>query len=132
MSVQIEHNYCEPNNLGDLLKQEAEKYFSRDAVILASGQSLKLGTVVAKLKANEKAVVLDLTTKETPTGAEIAYGVLIQDTDATTADKETVIIARDAVVASHALIWPEGITADQKKAAINQLKERGILVRKGA
>jgi hypothetical protein len=43
MSVQIE-----PNNLGDLLKQEAEKYFSRDAVILASGQNLKLGTVIAK------------------------------------------------------------------------------------
>jgi hypothetical protein len=127
MSVHIE-----PNNLGDLLKQEAEKYFSRDAVILASGNSLKLGTVVAKLKANEKAVALDLTTKETPTGAETAYGILIQDTDATTADKETVIIARDAAVSSNALIWPDGITVDQKKAALNQLKERGILVRKGA
>jgi hypothetical protein len=103
----------------------------RYAVILASGNNLKLGTVVAKLKANDKAVTLDLTTKEIPTGAETAYGILIQDTDATTADKETVIIARDAAVASNALIWPEGITADQKKAAINQLKERGILVRKG-
>jgi hypothetical protein len=126
MTVQIE-----PNNLGDLLKQEAEKYFSRDAVILASGQNLKLGTVVAKLKANDKAVVLDLTTKEVPTGAEIAYGILSKDTDATTADKETIIIARDAAVTSNALIWPDSITVDQKKAAINQLKERGILVRKG-
>jgi hypothetical protein len=126
MSVQIE-----PNNLGDLLKQESEKYFSRDAVILASGNNLKLGAIVAKLKANDKAVALDLTENETPTGAEIAYGVLIQDTDATTADKETIIIARDAAVASNALIWPDGITADQKKAAINQLKDRGILIRKG-
>jgi hypothetical protein len=127
MTVQIE-----PNNLGDLLKQEAEKYFSRDVVILAAGQNLKLGTVVAKLKANDKAVALDLTSKETPTGAETACGILIQDTDATTADKETIIIARDAVVASNALIWPATISAAQKTASINQLKERGILVRKGA
>jgi hypothetical protein len=122
----------EPNNLGDLLKQEAEKYFSRDVVILSSGQNLKLGTVVAKLKANDKFVALDLTTLSSPTGAEIAYGVLIQDTDAVLADKETIIIARDATVASNALIWPVGITGAQKMAAINQLKERGILVRKGA
>jgi hypothetical protein len=121
----------EPNNLGDLLKQEAEKYFSRDAVILATGNNLKLGTVVAKLKANDKFVALDLTTQDVPTGAETACGVLIQDADATTADKETIIIARDAAVASNALIWPSAITTAQKTAAINQLKDRGILVRKG-
>jgi hypothetical protein len=119
----------EQNNLGDLLKQEAEKYFSRDVVILASGQNAKLGTVVAKLKANDKFVALDLTTQQTPSGAEIAVGVLIQDTDATAADKETIIIARDAAVASNALIWPDGISGAQKTVAINQLKERGILVR---
>jgi hypothetical protein len=98
---------------------------------LASGQNLKLGTVVAKLKANEKIVALDVTALQTPTGAEIAVGVLMQDTDATTADKETIIIARDAAVASNALIWPAGISGAQKTAAINQLKDRGILIRKG-
>jgi hypothetical protein len=121
----------ETNNLGDLLKQEADKYFSRDVAVLASGQNLKLGTVVAKLKANDKIVALDLTALQTPTGAEIAVGVLMQDTDAAAADKETIIIARDAAVASNALIWPSGITVAQKNAAINQLKDRGILIRKG-
>jgi hypothetical protein len=127
MAVQIEQN-----NLGDLLKQEADKYFSRDAVILATGQNLKLGTVVARLTANGKIVALDLTTQDQPTGAETAYGVLIQDTDATTADKETIIVARDATVASNAVIWPDGITTAQKSTATDQLKERGILIHKGA
>ena len=122
----------ESNNLGDLLKQEAEKYYSRDVVTLASGQNLKLGTVVAKLTESGKVTALDLTKQETATGAETAYGVLIQDTDASEKDAETIIIARDACVASNALIWPTGITTAEKTAAIQQLKERGILVRKGA
>lgn len=119
----------ETNNLGDLLKQEAEKYYSRDVVTLAY---LKLGTVVAKRTDSGKITALDLTKQEKPTGAEIAYGVLIQDTDATSADQETVMIARDACVSSHALVWPASITTAEKTAALNQLKERGILTRKGA
>ncbi|GHS99286.1 hypothetical protein AGMMS50296_7370 [Alphaproteobacteria bacterium] len=99
---------------------------------LKSGQNLKLGTVVAQLKADGKVVALDLTTQQTSTGAETAYGVLIQDTNATTADKETIILARDATCASNALIWPAAITTPEKTTATNQLKERGILVRKGA
>ena len=118
----------EPQNLGDLLKQEAEKYFSRDVVILKAGQNLKLGTIVGKLTAEDKIVALDLTAQQT--GAEIAYGVLIQDTDASAGDKETIIVARDATFASNALIWPKTITATEKTAVTNQLKECGILIRK--
>jgi hypothetical protein len=119
----------EPNNLGDLLKQEAEKYFSRDAVILATGNNLKLGTVVAKLTASDKFVALNPSASAALGGT--ACGVLLQDTDATGSDKETIVIARDAVVAANALIWPSAITTAQKTAAINLLKDRGILVRKG-
>lgn len=122
----------ESHNLGDLLKQEAEKYYSRDVATLALGQNLKLGTVVAKQTENGKITALDLTKQENPTGAEIAYGILIQDTDATSSDQETVIIARDATVASNALVWPASMTTSEKTAALNQLKERGILIRKGA
>lgn len=122
----------EPMNLADLLKQEAEKYYSRDVATLASGQHLQLGAVIAKRTADEKITALDLTQHESPTGAEVAYGILMQETDASNADQETIVIARDAVVAANALIWPSAITAAEKTAAINQLKERGILVRKGA
>lgn len=65
----------ESNNLGDLLKQESEKYYSRDVVTLASGQNLKLGTVVAKLTESGKITALDLSKQEPATGAETAYGV---------------------------------------------------------
>lgn len=124
--------YKQPNNLGDVLKQEAEQYFSRDVVTLAQGQNLKLGTVVAKLTENGKITALDLTTQDPKTGAETAYGILLQDTDAATADQETVIAARDAAVAGNALIWPTAITTTEKTAAVEQLKERGLLIRKGA
>ena len=123
--------YKQPNNLGDVLKQGAEQYFSRDVVVLAQGQNLKLGTVVGNLE-DGKITALDLTAQDPKTGAETAYGILLQDTDATTSDRETVIVARDAAVAGNALIWPTAITTTEKTAAIEQLKERGILIRKGA
>ena len=44
MSVAIE-----PNNLGDLLKYETSNLYSREAVDVASGQNLKLGTVVGRV-----------------------------------------------------------------------------------
>lgn len=122
----------EPMNLADLLKQEAANYYSRDVATLAAGQHLQLGAVIAKRTEDSKITALDLTHQESPTGAEVAYGVLLQETDASNADQETIVIARDAVVSANALIWPSAITAAEKTAAINQLKERGILVRKGA
>lgn len=59
--------YKQPNNLGDVLKQEAEQYFSRDVVTLAQGQNLKLGTVVGKL-ADGKVTALDRATQDPKTG----------------------------------------------------------------
>lgn len=130
----------EPMNLADLLKQEAANYYSRDVATLAAGQHLQLGAVIAKRTEDSKITALDLTHQESPSGAsptgpsgaEVAYGILMQETDASSADQETIVIARDAVVSASALIWPSAITAAEKTAAINQLKERGILVRKGA
>ena len=58
--------------------------------------------------------------------------VLLLDVDASAADALGVIIARHAICADNALIWPEGITGPQKATAITQLKDLGILVREGA
>jgi hypothetical protein len=38
-------------------------------------------------------------------------------------------VVRHAIVLRDALIWPETITAEQKAAAIAQLRDLGILVR---
>jgi hypothetical protein len=65
-------------------------------------------------------------------GLQFAAGVLMEATDASTAAKQTVIIAREAIVSRPALIWKSGATAPQKATAIGQLKTLGILVREGA
>ena len=66
-------------------------------------------------------------------GTETAVRVLATDTDATLIDRDDAIaVARHAIVARNALIWPAGITAPQKAAAEAQLVAIGILVRDAA
>jgi len=65
-------------------------------------------------------------------GLQFAAGVLVEAVDASAAAKQTVILARDAIVSRPALVWKSGSTAPQKALAIAQLKTLGILVREGA
>lgn len=120
----------EPNNLGDLLKYEAPNLYSRDRVTVAAGQSLALGCVIAIVTATGFVKAIDPTASD---GSQIAAGVLMQDCDAQLAERnDGLIIARHAIVSDRALVFPEGIAAADKAAAIAQLKTLGILVRQGA
>ena len=117
----------EPNNLGDVLKYEAPHLDSRDRATVTSGQTLALGAVVGMVTATSKLKALDPVATD---GTEAAVGVLANDIDAALADREdAILIARHSIVASGALVWPDGITPTQKAAAIAQLQERGVLVR---
>lgn len=121
--------FTEGLNLGDLLKYEAPNLYSRDQVTVAAGQVLALGAVVGVITASFKVKVVDPSASD---GSEVAAGVLIQALDANLADRDDgLIVARHAIVADHALVWPTGITVAEKKSAIAQLKALGILVRKG-
>ena len=120
----------EPNNLGDLLKYEAPNLYSRDHATVAAGQQLSLGTVVGLESTTNKLHALDPTATD---GTEIAIGVLATDVDATLIDvDDALLIARHAIVASAAIVWPAGITAAEQAAAISQLKTLGVLVRAAA
>ena len=119
----------EPMNLGDLLKYEAPNLYSRDPATVAAGQNLALGSVVGRETATNKLKTLDPAATD---GTELPAGVLIVDADATAADIDAVVVARHAIVARHALVWPAGITPAQQSAAIAALEARGILVREGA
>lgn len=120
----------EPKNLGDLLKYEAPNLYSRDRVTVASGQTLALGTVVGVVTATSKLKALDPAATD---GTEIARGVIANDVDAALADRDDgLLIARHALVARNALVWPSGITAELKAAAEAQLKAIGVLVRDAA
>ena len=119
----------ESPNLGDLLKYEAPNLYSRDVTTVAAGQNIKLGTVVAR-DANDKLVALDPTSVESNA---IAVGVLAFDVDASLIDRaDAILIARHAIVASQALIWPDAITIEEQTAAIKQLTAAGVLVRQSA
>jgi len=116
--------------LGDLLKYEAPNLYSRDRDTVAAAQNLSLGTVVARVTASTKLKALDPAATD---GSEVAVGVLGNDIDATLIDRaDAILIARHAIVANTALIWPTGITPVQKAAAIAQLEMRGVLVRDSA
>ena len=120
----------EPKNLGDLLKYEAPNLYSRDRVTIASGQTLALWTVVGVVTATSKLKALDPAATD---GTEIARGVIANDVDAALADRDDgLLIARHALVARSALVWPSGITAELKAVAEAQLRAIGILVRDAA
>ena len=117
----------EANNLGDLLKYEAPNLYSRDRVTVAAGQNLALGTVVGSVTATGQVKVLDPSASD---GTELPSGVLLGAIDARLADRpDGLIVARHAVVADTALIWPAGITPAEKNAALATLKSLGILAR---
>jgi hypothetical protein len=66
-------------------------------------------------------------------GGNNACGLLLLDTTAPDgADRSAVAIVRNAIVSDNGITWPAGATANQKAAAIAQLKSAGILVREGA
>ncbi len=116
-------------NLGDLLKYEAPNLYSRDQVTVASGQTLRLGAVVAIVTATGKVKQIDPSATD---GTQYAAGVLMQSCDAALIDREDgLMVARHAIVADHALAWPVAITLSEKQSAVLQLKSLGVLVRKG-
>lgn len=117
----------EGNNLGDLLKYEVSNLYSRDQITVAKGQNLKLGTVVA-LDKDSMVKIINPTATD---GTQTAIGVITSDVNSKEGDTKAIIITRISLLADHAVVWPANITEEQKAAAIKQLEERGIIVRKG-
>ena len=117
----------EPVHLSDLLKYEAPNLYSRDEVVVASGQSLALGAVVGRVTATHEIVALDPTAND---GRETIAGVLIEAVvTAATERKRSVIVSRHALVFGGALVLPTTLTSEQTTAALAQLTALGIVVR---
>ena len=121
----------EPLNLGDLLKyEEVRLNYSRDLVTVASGQNLELGAIVGRISATGKMKRLDPAATD---GTEDVAGILLGACDATLIERDdALLLARHAIVASHAVVWPAAITSEQKAAATAALETRGILIRQSA
>lgn len=82
--------------------------------------------VLAVSAGARKYVALDLAADD---GAQVAAAILRAEVDATAADGRGVGIVRLAEVTSDRLIWPAGITAPQKSAAVATLARNHIIVR---
>ena len=121
----------ENNRLGDLLKYEADKNYCREVMTVASGQNLKMGTVVGIKTVTDEIKIVSIDDEETD-GSDSAFGVLLEDVDATSAAKKALVIARDAILASDYIVFPNDATADQKKKITKDLEKRGIVIRKSA
>lgn len=64
-------------------------------------------------------------------GSEKAAAILLETVDASAADKRVVLLARHAEVVLQSLVWPVGITTEQKNAALAALETKGIVARMG-
>lgn len=62
-------------------------------------------------------------------GSETAAGVLVDDVDASAADKSGVALVRQALVKDTGLVWPNGITTPQRTQALADLAALGIVAR---
>jgi hypothetical protein len=110
----------------EFLVSEASGTRSRDTETLISGQDLDAGTVLGKITASGKLTQFN---QDGADGSENAMGILVNPCDASAADAECVIIARDAEVNGAELIWPGDITGPEQTTAEGQLKALGVLVR---
>lgn len=62
-------------------------------------------------------------------GAEIAAAILYEGCDATNAAVRRTLTLRDSEVTANELVWKDGLTIDQKAAALAHLAAHGIIAR---
>lgn len=62
-------------------------------------------------------------------GAEVAAAILYEGCDATSVDVKRTLTLRDTEVTAGELVWKDGMTSDQKTAALASLATRGIIAR---
>ena len=102
---------------------------SRENGLLITGQKITAGTVLGKITASGKWTALAPGAGD---GSQVAAGLLVSDTDATSVDKAIAVIARGAEVNSLEIGWG-ALNGGQITTAIGQLAaiNSPILVRAG-
>ena len=124
-------NIAEQNRLGDVLKFEIDKNYSREVVTVAIGQNLKIGNVIGIKSDTGEAKIVSIADGETD-GSDKAFGVLLDNVDASEKSLKALVLARGGIVASRSLVFPEGATSEQIAKLTADLDARGIIVRQSA
>lgn len=120
----------ETNRALEFLVSENNGDFSRENLILISGQNLRPGTVLGLITASSKYTQLAPAAAD---GSQNAIAILCYATDASGGDRTTAIIRGGPSVSvevnGNLLVWPAGITTPQRNAAIANLLANGIKIR---
>lgn len=113
---------------GEFLLTEGNGQISREAGVVASGSGvIAPGTVLGRLTADGKLVPSPATGSD---GSQTAVAVALYGCDATSADQNIAIIARDAEVKADLLVHHSTVNDAAKRAAkAAQLAAVGIIVR---
>lgn len=103
---------------------------SRDVITVLSGQNLEAGAVIAKVTASGKYVERANAADGASDGSETAVGILFDAVDASAADAEGVMIARDAEFNAAEVVYKSGYVVDtDDTAAKAELAAVGLIAR---
>lgn len=116
----------EPKTLPAVLAWEVDPNYSREVVTIAAGRWLPIGTVLGRITATGLYVAFDPAATD---GSQTPAAVLLMDADAY-ANIPAPVAMRICILKASGLVWPAGITPEQKAAAVAQLQTpQGLLVR---
>lgn len=120
--------------LGDLLKYELERNYSRETVTLKAGASYPLGAVLGRITASGTYRLSPAAAVVGDEGAEVAVAVLIEPVDATAGDAPGLVLARGpAIVSRAALVFDASVDQPVEKDAKHaELSAAGIVARETA
>lgn len=120
--------YTADKEFSEIFKGETANpvLFSREVVTIITGQNLAMGAVVGKITASGKITELN---EDASDGSETAYGVVIANYDATSADLDGVAMVRDAYLATENLVWNATIDAGEKTTALAELAAKGLIAK---
>jgi len=116
----------ETGHAGGFILSEANGKRSRENVTIAEGENLKAGAVLGRLTSGGAYAHFD---NDASDGTQTARGILIADCNATDAATPAAIIARDAEVNGHELVWASSEDDADIADGITELAALGIIVR---
>ena len=111
---------------GEFIVSEGNGSISREVVTILAGRTLAPGTVLGRVTSSGKYRDLDPALNN---GAEVAAAILHDAADASGGDVTAVAVVRLAEVNAAEIVWPDGITDNQRRAALAQLAEKNIIAR---
>lgn len=120
-----------PGVLGDLVKREFDRDYTRETVTLRAGSAYPMGAVLGRVTADSTYALSPAAETVGIEGAELASAVLLGATDATAGNTEAVVLARGPVILADAALVLDASVDDAPKRAtkLAELAAHGLVAR---